>query len=356
MPHNSLNPTPQPPIPATIGVIVGRDQVGDGLIKLPFLRALRHAFPQSKIHWITSQGPTAYATILWEATKGLIDAIHEQPDWIRWPVASGRWSEKKDSGHRSPATDPFFDLLIDTRNRWREALQARKIPHGLFLALAARFLLSEKRPSSWLFPPEHMVDRLLQLVELASNKKPQPQGAVSLRPELVEMARKILPDGKTYVGLATGAGNPIKIWPRYKFEMLARLQADKGRVPVFILGPQEQADFAALSALLPTARFPLQEMEAAGTFQLTIDHTFAIASLLDVAVANDSGVGHMLAAADCPLISLFGPTSADKLAPSVSRGMIISAQDFGDKRMKAITWEAVDQAVDRFLPLKGKEL
>lgn len=318
---------------STIGVIVGRDQVGDALIKLPFLRALRNAFPKAKIHWITSQGPTAYATILRDATKGFIDVIHEQPDWI----------------HRDTPNPPYFDVLIDTRNRWREARKACHIPHGLFLALALRFLLSEKRPPFWQPKLPHMVDRLLQLVELASGTKAIATGALPVRQDLVQVARTIMPEGKIYVGLATGAGNPAKIWPRYKFEELAALQEKKGHIPVFILGPQERADFAALSALMPNAKFPLQADDVWGNSPLSIDHTLAIASLLDVAVSNDSGVGHMLAAVDCPLVSLFGPTSPEKLAPRVSRGIVICAQDFSGERMKDITWEAVDAAVDGLL-------
>jgi len=325
----------------TIGVIVGRDLIGDALIKLPFVRALRHAFPKAEIHWITSQGPTFYASALREATKNLIDVVDEQPEWIK-----------------GQGTAPHFDLLIDTRNRWREALAAKHIPHTVFLALAMRFLFSDRRPSLFDSKLPHMVDRLLQLVELASGQKPVFAGALPVRADLVQQARKILPEGKTYVGLAPGAGNPVKIWPRYKFEMLAELQANKGRVPVFILGPQEQADYAALAAVVPAAKFPLQDFDVWGAGFLTLDHTLAIASLLDVAVANDSGVGHMLAAVDCPLISLFGPTSPEKLAPRISHGKVIRAQDFGDDRMKAITWEAVDAAVDgmlRFSPLAGEE-
>ena len=37
---------------STIGVYVGLDFVGDGLIKLPFIRSLRQVFPNAKITWI----------------------------------------------------------------------------------------------------------------------------------------------------------------------------------------------------------------------------------------------------------------------------------------------------------------
>lgn len=326
-----------------LGVIVGRDLVGDALIKLPFLRALRNAFPKAEIHWITSQGSTAFDNVLRHATEGLINIIDEQPSWL--PLAD---PETAASGTAAP----FFELLIDTRNRWREARVARQIPHGVFIAGAMRFLFSERRPPLFQKKPLHISDQLMRLVELAAGMRPPSTGSLRVDDVLKAQARVLLPPGKTYVGIAPGAGNPVKLWPRYKFEKLAMAQAAKGRIPVFILGPQELSWFDELNINVPSAKFPLQDQEAWGAGALSIDHTFAIASCLDVAVANDSGVGHMLAAMDCPLISLFGPTSAEKLAPRVSRGLVIRAQDFGSAQMHAIPWEKVDEAVDALLSQK----
>lgn len=331
-----------PPSLATIGVIVGRDLVGDALIKLPFLRALRAVWPQAKIHWITSLGPTAYASALLHVTGHLIDVIHEQPDWL--PTA--------DRPAPTGGAPPFFDLLLDTRNRWREAWRVRRaVPHGLFMAPALRYLFSDRRPPLTLSDPRppHMADRLLQMIELVAGFIPPCTGRLPVPPELMDKARRILPSGPVYVGFAPGAGNAIKAWPRYKFEKTAVAQAAKGRVPVFILGPQELDWFEVLIAAVPTAIFPLQAYDVWGNAAITVEQTLAIGSLLDVAVSNDSGAGHMLAAVDCPLVSLFGPTSPEKLAPRVSRGRVIRAQDFGRARMNAIRWEEVDAAIDAFL-------
>jgi ADP-heptose:LPS heptosyltransferase len=326
----------------SIGVIVGRDLVGDALIKLPFVRALRNAFPKARISWITSQGATAYAGALRDATRELINNIYECPNWLS--------EQQPISPNPEPQTpNLFFDILIDTRNRWRLALTARHVPHGIFIAPAMRFLFSDRRPPLFAPKPAHIVDQLLRLVELAAGYRPASTGTLHVPEDLQKKARDILPLGKTYIGIAPGAGNPAKIWPRYKFEKVAQSQADKGRVPVFILGPQELDWLDELTANVPGALFPLQDYDAWGTAQLTIDHTLAIAACLDVAVANDSGVGHMLAAMDCRLISLFGPTSPTKLAPRVSHGIVINAQDFGSTHMNAIHWEMVDQAVDGML-------
>jgi ADP-heptose:LPS heptosyltransferase len=341
----------------TIGVIVGRDLVGDALIKLPFLRALRNAYPKAEISWITSQGPTAFANQLREPTKGLIDKIYERPAWLGvWDRASLRDIAAKlvSYAHVPGALTeaPFFDLLIDTRNRWREAIHARRIPHRLFISPAMHFLFSEKRPPFLGSRPPHLCDQLIELIELASNSHPASTGTLPIADDVMQKARRILPEGSVYVGLAPGAGYLEKAWPRYKFEKVAEAQAQKGRVPVFILGPQELSWHEELVATVPSAKFPLQDYEGWGSMQLTLDHTLAIGKLLNVAVANDSGVGHMLAAVDCPLISLFGPTSPEKLAPRVSRGMVIRAQDFGSTLMRKITWEAVNEGIEKMLASK----
>lgn len=322
--------------PTRIGVIVGRDLIGDALIKLPFARALRSAFPKAEICWITSQDTTAYAGALRKATGNLIDTIYEKPDWI--------------IGERSPPS-PFFDLLLDTRNRWKLARATQKrVAHKVFVSMALRYLFSDLRPPFFAPTPRHIVDRLLQMVELAAGHKPACTGILPVSETLQNMARIILPPGGCYVGLAPGAGNPVKIWPRHKFEQVAIAQAAQNRVPVFLLGPQELDWYNELSMAVPAAKFPLQDYNVWGTAQLTIEHTFAIAKCLDVAVANDSGVGHMLAAMDCTLISLFGPTSPEKLAPRVSKGRIIRTQDFAATvSMNAIPWESVNTAIDAML-------
>ena len=74
-----------------------------------------------------------------------------------------------------------------------------------------------------------------------------------------------------------------------------------------------------------------------------------IARRLAGAVANDAGVGHILAAADTPLVSLFGPTPPDKFAPAASRLEIVRAQDFDGEDMSAIPEDAVATAIEKLL-------
>lgn len=330
-------PFQTPAFPAqTIGILTGREAIGDALIKIPFLRALRAAWPKAHIHWITTQGPTAYSGPLRETIAPLIDEIHEQPEWL---------SEKT-------AETPDFDLVIDTRGLWKLALKARlALPHRVFIAPAFRYLFSDKRPPLFAPRPAHLVDRLLQTASLAAGFLPPVTGRLPVRPDFLAKARQILPPDKVYIGFAPGAGDPIKKWPLESFKKVAQLQARMNRVPVFLLGPQELGLYDELFRAVPEAIFPLQAHDIWGSREPSVEATMAIGHCLDLAVTNDSGTSHMLAAVDCPLISLFGPTSPTKLAPKVSQGYVLTAQGAD---MVSITPESVNDCVNKAILFQGK--
>jgi ADP-heptose:LPS heptosyltransferase len=318
----------------TIGVLSGQEVIGDALIKLPFLRALRQAWPNAQIHWVTTRDKTAYSGPMRDTVRPFIDEIHEVPDWL---------------AIRHAQEAPSFDLLIDTRGRWKLALEARwRLKHGLFIAPAFRFALSQRRPPLFSKRPKRLVNRLLQLVELASGAPPNVSSRLPISPEMWDKALKILPQGQVYIGLAPGAGNEIKKWPLPNFIALAQEIEAKGYKPVFLLGPQEQDIYEELRTAVAGALFPLQ---ATGIWHAPpkVDHTLAIADCLTLAVTNDSGTSHMLAAVDCPLISLFGPTSAGKLAPEVTHGCVIKAQDFGGSYMESIPKECVIKSIENVI-------
>lgn len=318
---------------SSIVIYNGRDLVGDAIQKLPFLRAVRALFPEHCITWLTSED-TAYATVLSPLTEGLLDEVSVRPDLLhsKWEILRG-----------SPVRERY-DILIDTQNSLWRSLALRRIRHGLYISSTARFLLSDRRPG-WPFDkPANLVHRLLLLAELAAGRPARFDGVRLPVPiELVRRAAQALPDGPRYLGLAPGAGRRIKCWPLERFIEVARWHAARGGVPVFLIGPAELEWQPEVRDAVPEALFPLQD-DAFTEGELSPIKTIALSGRLTAAVTNDSGVGHMLAAADIPLLTLFGPTNSEKFRPIISRGEVMSAQARGSEDMAAIT---TDEVIER---------
>ncbi|CCG41332.1 glycosyltransferase family 9 protein [Magnetospirillum molischianum] len=319
---------------ASILVYVGTDAVGDGLIKLPFVRALRAAYPDARITWVAGKGGSVYAGILAPLVTGLIDEVIDHAGIGSRPVEL----------LSRPLGGRGFDLILDTQRRGLTTLILKRIRHRRFISAAAGYCFSDVRPAETA-KPLSMAAQLARLVELASGRPPGKTAPLPIDPAIEAEADRLLPPGPRYVGFAPGAGGRHKCWPLDRYLAVAAEMANEGMVPVILLGPAESDDWAgSIRAALPAARLPLQETDRP-TPMLTI----ALGRRLAAAVANDSGTGHMLAAADIPLLSLFGPTPADKFAPVTAKPFVLQAQDFGAAAMEAIPVVAVTQALRRAL-------
>jgi ADP-heptose:LPS heptosyltransferase len=314
-------------------VYSGLELLGDGVMKLPFVGALRHAWPEARITWLAGKGKTVYSTTLAPLVAGAIDEILED---------AGIGSRTSELWRRRPLPGRRFDLVIDTQRRVLTSLILRRIRTRCFISGAADFLLSSRRPPRPIVKPESMVGQLMTLVALASGRPAQPAFDVALPREWTAAAAALLPDGAIHVGIAPGAGGAAKRWPLDRFVALARLQLERGRVPVFLLGPAEGELLAGLREAVPQAQFPLQT-DASPLL------TMALAQRLAAAVANDSGTGHLLTAAGCAMVSLFGPTRPQKFAPAARRLAVVDARDFGEADMASIPVAAVTAALETML-------
>lgn len=315
-------------------VYVGLDLVGDAMMKLPFIYALRRAFPKARLTWLAGKGKSAFAHQLAPFADGVLDEIVED---------AGIGSHCTELLRERPLSGRSFDVVIDTQHRVLTTLILRRIPHRRFVSAAANYLLSDVRPRHYGNTPS-VAGQLAQLLELACGRSHVWSGSVSVPDEATRVAAELLPEGSRYVGFAPGAGNPVKCWPLPRYIELAQSLAALGRVPVFLLGPSEAEMIDPVRTAIPTALLPLQ-----GQGLVTPELTVALAARMEVAVANDCGAGHLIAASGCPMVSLFGPTSPHKFAPIASRLTVIRAATWGRDEMEAIPLAAVLAAVRGFL-------
>ena len=319
-----------------IAVLVDREGLGDALLKVPFLRAVRRAFPEHRIWWIATH-QTAMEDDLAPWVRPLIDRVIAH---------AGLTSPDREVIPRLRQLPPF-DLVFDSRTRLMTVLLARRyLKHRGFYACMPAFILSDRLPPGRFTRPPGIAARMLTMIEAATGRAADWKGTFEVSPAARRLAAERLPGSARYVGLAPGSREVRKNWPLERYMALAQALAGKGYTPAFLIGPQEREWLATLRGGVPQALFPEAEPVDPALGIGRLEFAIALGRRLTATVANDSGVGHLMAAIGTPLVSLFGPSDAARWAPFGERVIIVQAQEFGGDTMDAIPVEAVSEAVD----------
>jgi ADP-heptose:LPS heptosyltransferase len=318
-----------------IAVLVDREGLGDALLKLPFLRAVRRAFPGRPLWWIATH-QTAMAREMAPWVNGLIDRTIEY---------AGLTDPVREVIPRLRALPPF-DLVFDARTRFSTVFLARTLlTHRGFYACLPGYWLSTRRPPGRFARPESIAERMLSLADAAIRRPIDASGTFELSGDVERFAAQVLPAGPIYVGLAAGSREARKNWPSANFMALAERLEQAGMTPVFLIGPQERELVDALRARVPSALFPEADPIDPALRPRPLELAMAIGRRLAVAVANDSGIGHLLGILGTPLVSLFGPTDPARWGPYTTTGVIIRSQRFGSDSMEGISVEPVFAAL-----------
>jgi ADP-heptose:LPS heptosyltransferase len=323
--------------------------LGDGLLLLPYLRALRRAFPGHHILHATS-GESVLAGALARFVDGLVDELRTGIGTFRGP-----WPQT-----RALRALPAADLQIVLDTRWSDVLAMRLASRArVFVCGLPGYVLSDRRPADRRRPGPQLA-RTLALVAAAAGRQPAattPDGAgppLAALPAERERAAGLLPAGHCYVGLALGVPPDRRAWPLQSAADLARWLDSQGVRPVFVLGPLEVAHLPTLRAMAPTALFPGCDDGSYPSFELAL----AIAERLAGAVVKDGGLAHLLAAAGVPLVDLisngrpwhnFDQFRAEKWRPWGAPVEILTSPGPGGRDPSRISVEVVRVATARML-------
>ena len=337
--------------PSTIGVYVGLDFVGDGLIKLPFIRSLRQVFPKAKITWIAGTHKSEFKRTLAPLVKGLLDEVIEECNIGFIGVSEAKLLERlKDLKNliKPPLKNRKFDLLIDTQTHVLTTLIVNTIRHEYFLSGCANFHLSNIKPETNFKRELNLSKRLAQLAEIASGKKIKvPPPPLPLDKKYRDLAKKALPKNNNYIGFAPGAGDVRKCWDLKNFIKVAIYFSNKNKTPVFFLGPKEKEWLKIIKKFVPKAIFPewgiYKKKNTKGPA-----FVIALSERIRCALANDSGTAHMIDAGGAPIIKVFGRSFPGKYTGLTQGSVSIDSRIFGSSNINKITPNYVIQRIEKF--------
>lgn len=271
--------------------------IGDTLVTLPALLALRRRFPHARIEAIGN----ATALPIVEASR-LIDS------WL--PFDDGRVTRLFMPAD-PPPDDPF--LGIDVAVAWGRDADGT-LERALVRRGATAVVVAPSRPDPG--QPEHVARHLLRTIaplgiETSGEGIELPELHVPAEADtraLAELAAAGLSD-RPFVAIHPGSGSITKNWPAEQYAVLVdQLQSECGLAAIVLGGP---ADAEALVVLHDQPGRP-------PTAEVVERPLLVVAALLRRAAAfigNDSGLSHLAGLLGVPTLALFGPSDPTLWAP-----------------------------------------
>ena len=306
-------------------LVIDFGQLGDVVMSLPALRAVRERFPHARIT-IAVGKPGAeiiemsgYADATIEVDRvGLRDGFK--------PLSVLRiFQVVKDVRQRK------FDFVIDLRSFSETNLLGflSGAPKRLFSRRPGRSLdflanFSPKPAVDQNDPDQHLIDRYLDvLVPLGIKDSPRVPKIMTRAEDdraVDAMLRKAKADmGTPLVGLFPGAGHPVRCWPLEQFAELADfLIRNDGVRPVIFVGPEERHLIPRMRAIFPAACVILEK--------LTIPQLAAAQARLAVFVSNDTGPVHIAAAVGTPVVVLIGLPPPNAYVPTGASQRVVFSE------------------------------
>ena len=289
--------------PPTEILVRGANWIGDAVMTLPALAALRDHFPQARLTVMTRP----WAAGVYQGQAGTARVMTYEPAG-RHRGLRGILALTRELAH--------FDLALLFQNAFSAALfpALARIPERWGYARDGRSWLLTRavriKPGDLAV---HQVFYYLNLLEKLGIPAPYRPPRLTLdEPAEAEnlLASAGLGAGRPFLALAPGAAfGPAKRWPEACFARAARLILESRPGGVVILGGPDEAPVATrLEEMLPKPKLNL-----AGRTNLKT--AMAVLSRAYLLLTNDSGLMHLGGALDVPLAAVFGPTDPAATAP-----------------------------------------
>jgi heptosyltransferase-2 len=300
-------------------VVRAPNWLGDAVMALPALGAVRAAFPDTRI---AIAAMASIAPIFEEDTPADQDELIPLggADFVRAPAR-----HQAGEGHGRPRKEVAalaagkFDAVLLLPNSFRAAWIARSagIPERWGYGANLRGWLLTRAIAK---PKDRHLHQSAYYRELARGlgiEVPESLPRLTVRAETASragalLARNGVAGSTAVVGFAPGAaGGHAKRWPPRRFaELVARVSKERGAVCVLV-GAQADRDAAReIESSLPADVRPVNLI---GRTDLRL--LAGVLARCGAFVSNDSGAMHLAAAVGVPVAAIFGPTDDRVTAP-----------------------------------------
>ena len=307
-------------------LILKPSALGDIVLALPALSALRTSFPQAEISWLVSP---EFSPLL-QGHPHLNELIpFDRKQMSRfWFGLRGMQAVKslvQELKHRC------FDVTFDFQGLLRTALASQLSGATVRLGPA-----NAREGAPWFYSEKvtpqkdsmHLVDHYLKMVETAGGTRPgKPEFVLPHDEEAAEAVRVLLAEQDVtsgrYAVLVPGSAHADKCWPEDRFGSLADRLRKRYHLAVVATGSaEEEGTIRRLRSLSRT-----RVANLAGSTDLR--QLTALLRGASLVVSNDTGPGHLAAGLGVPLVMLFSWSNPARIYPYGRPECMAAIEPFG---------------------------
>ncbi|MGB6041915.1 MAG: glycosyltransferase family 9 protein [Pirellulales bacterium] len=327
-------------------LIVRLTAIGDCILTVPVLTALRDQFPRAFIAWAVGRPAAA----LLEGHAALDELIALPRKWLKSPRQV--WALRR----RLRALE--FDVAIDPQSLTKSSCVSwlsgahRRIAFGGDYGREFSGLLNNELVYH---SEQHIVDRSLELLKPLGIDQPEVRFDLPRYATAEPTINSFLKEhrlGNGFALLNVGAGWPSKVWSPQKFAALASLLRQRHGLTSVISWANDDELMAARCVVTAT---PNGAVLAEPT---SLTELATLARSASVFVSGDTGPLHIAAAVGTPCVGLYGPTRPQDCGPYGAQHLVV--QDFyqeggfrklpsNNAAMEAIVPDRVADACDTIL-------
>ena len=291
--------------------------IGDTVMMLPSLMALKKNFPHAQITvlakpWVIpllKDHPSVNKTMIFSKNGSVLSSLRELLRIISW-LRSER-----------------FDMAVLFQNAFEAAFlaYAGKITYRIGYTTDGRgFLLTHKVKRDRHILSVHQVEYFLNLIEAMNchveERKPLLYvNEEDSRASSLMLSSRGIEDRSFIIGINPGAEyGSAKRWPEERFAVVGKWAAERWNAKVVIFGSSSETEISAKVASLMR---PANSVNLCG--HTTLGQAMALIKRCNFYLTNDSGLMHIAAAFNIPLVAIFGPTDHVVTSPVSNNARII---------------------------------
>ena len=305
-------------------LITKPSSLGDIVLALPALRALRLSYPEAKISWLVR--PEFAGLLEYHPHLDEIITFDRKLLGRAW-FHPGAFSALMSLIRKLRRSD--FDVIFDFQGLFRTACLVWLSGCDLRLGMAnarefATIFYTHKIPQG--IESIHMVDYYLKIIQAAGASDFGVEFVFPQNPGAEESVGRLLACHgiqNNYAVLISGSAHRDKCWPPERFARLADKISSQYSLSIVATGSASESGI--VERLQETANVPITSLAG----QTSLIELVALLKSARLVVSNDTGPGHIAAALGVPLVLIFGRTNPIRLEPYRRKHCVMAIEPDG---------------------------